>query len=234
MTRNLKNLAVAFTLIAAIYVAAAAPAAMAHSFRTSNGGEAHLTAEALGAYTIKATAEDDSEIKCNKYTIESTFKDGATEITVAPTFSECTYRFGETTGVAFIDTTGCHFRISAETTTGNPTGGEHASAEIKCTSAEAKHLDTKVTALKLLCRTVPPQQSAHAVRFVNDVTEGGVKDIIGESTIHDGVSTTPNTVACPTKSGKPEVHETGIVVGSVRVKGFKDAAKTQPTDIFVE
>jgi hypothetical protein len=236
MARTLKNLGIAFALMTAVLAVAGASAATAqqtHKFRTTAGQEAFLTAEALGPYTIKATPEDDSEITCNKYTTNSSIKDGAQEVTIVPSFGECSFRMGETKGTAFIDTTGCDFRGSAVTTEGNPTGGAHASAQIQC-PVGAAHLDTKVTALKLMCRTVPPQEISDGLRFVNSETEGGLKDIIVESTIHNGVSTTPDTAACPTESGEPEVHEAGTVVGSIRVRGFKDVAKTEPTSIWFE
>jgi len=191
-------------------------------------------AEALEKYSIRAQTSDESrEISCNQYSTNTAIEgEVLEEIRIQPIFSECKYRSGETEGVAYIEMTSCSIVVTGETLAGNPTGGEHARGRLDCGEA-GDHAHTKVTAFKIKCNTIPIQNTL-GLRFENHETEAGVRDIIVESTIHDGITTTENSIACPTQTGETEVHEDGVIEGRVEVTGFSDEAKTEPAGIWVE
>jgi outer membrane lipoprotein-sorting protein len=243
MTRNLKTLGIALMAVVVLgAVAASAASAAQDKFRTTAGAEAHLTYEAdpdaKTQYFQFSTADPDHFFSCNKITGKATVKDQATEITTTPTYEECTATSlktnptEETKVSAFVEFTTCDYNFLANTTTGNPTGGEHANVQIKCTTP-GDEIHTKVTALKLKCITIPEQEIKHAVRYNNTET-GGIKEITIEWTPHGIKVTTENSVACPTEGGVTKVHENGLYTGKVTLKGYKDAAHTERTSIFKE
>jgi uncharacterized lipoprotein YehR (DUF1307 family) len=237
MTRNLKTLGLA--LVAALALSAVATAgasAQTHTFRTSAGQTAHLTAQATGDQVLKKSTNDTKEFVCKKMNIvqgTGTVVDSATSITAQPNYTECTaYKGANTTEgvITFTEFTSCHYDFKNATTEGNPTGGKHANLAIKCTTpGDVIHL--KVTALKIPCVTIPEQEIKHAVTYTNITDPGtGKKAIEIDFTPHSIKSETPDTLACP----DPEVHTDGTYVGSVVVTGFKDVNHTEPTDVFFE
>jgi len=246
MTRNLKTLGLALIAVLALgaVVASTASAEKQNKFRTTTGAEAHLTAEAdpnaKTQYFQASTANPHKFFSCNKVSLSTTVKDEATEITTStPLSEECeavliprTEPKEETKVSMFVELTTCHYFFKTNTTTGNPTGGEHANAGIKCNTA-GDHIHSKVTALKLRCSTIPEQEIKHAVRY-NNVEAGGIKEITLEATPHSIKVTTENSIACPTPEGKTIVHEDGLYTGKMTVKGYKDVNHTEPTSIFVE
>jgi hypothetical protein len=244
MTRNLKTLGLALIAVLVLgAVAASVASAVQDTFRTSAGGEAEITGEAdpdaKTQYFQGSTADPDKFFSCNKVSVGGKFKDGATSITTTtPKYEECeatsidTVNHQTTKVSATIEFTSCDYNFLTNTTTGNPTGGEHASLEIKCTTAgDAIHI--KVTALKIKCVTIPAQIVTHAVRYNNTETKAGTKEITIEATAHSITTTTENSVACPVPEGTT-VHEDGLYTGKTTVKGFKNAAHTEPTNIFKE
>jgi hypothetical protein len=239
MTRNLKAIALALAAALALSaVAASGASAQNHVFNTTAGQTAHLTAAATGDQVFKKSTDDTKEFVCKKMNIVNgtgTVTDGATEVTAQPNYTECTaYQGANTTeGVsATSEFTSCHYNFKGSTTAGNPTEGNHANFQLKCTTpGDAFH--TKVTALKLNCVTIPEQEIKHAVTYKN-ITENGVGAIEVAWTPHSIKSITPDTAACPTESGNEEVHEDGTYKGNVDLTGFKNTGHTEPTGIFIE
>jgi hypothetical protein len=205
MARNLKILGLCAVIVGASAAWAPAALAVTHMFH-SESEVTYGTAKALETYSIRArTSDEDREITCNKYSTNTVIEGKTLEkITFTPILEECKYRIGETEGVAHIEMTSCSIVITGETFAGNPTEGEHAQGHLEC-GEPGDHAHTKVTALKLKCNTIPIQNT-QGLRFENHETEGGVKDVIVESTIHDGTTTTENSIACPTKTGETEVQ----------------------------
>jgi hypothetical protein len=241
MTLNLKALGLALVAVLALSAVAAsgASAQTKHIFRTSAEGTAHFTTKAENTQTFKGSTEDPKFFSCDNVSAKGTFKDGAKEITATNVeYSGNCVAVEEEEGevvkevLAIPEFTECDYLFTNETTGGNKTGGEHAGVHIKCPTGQAVHL--KVTALKLNCVTIDEQEVADAVRYNNQVTEGGRKDITIEATAHNITVTTPNTAACPTGTGEPVLHHDGLYTGNVSVTGYKDAAHTEPTNIFKE
>ena len=239
MTRNIKALGLVLVVVLGLsaVVTAGASAQTEDMFRTTAGQTAHLTAEPEGLPQIRWNTTDELRyVNCSKGSLGGTVQDGAKELTLTPSFSGClvmtTEQGGGTgEGAGFLEFNGCDYRFTGITTSGNPTEGSHANMDIVC--PEGKELEIKVTALKLKCATVPPQQITHAVRYDTEETAGKT-DIKITVTSHNLESITPNTAMCPTKSGKAETHTNGTYTGTFRVAGFKDAAHTEPTSISVE
>jgi hypothetical protein len=218
MIRSLKILGLGLAMMVASS-AMALPAASAHVFH-SESALTYGSAEALGEYTIKATPSDNQHATCNQYSTNSVIEGKELEsITIKPIFSECTYKLGEGGGVAFVEMKSCNLVVYGETD-----GSGHAQGEIEC-STPGDEVLTKVTALKLNCIAMPAQSSS-GLHYVNSEIEG-VKTVIVESTITDGITTTQG--GCGTG-----VHEEGLIQGSIRIKGFSDEARKNPTDVWFE
>jgi hypothetical protein len=240
MTRNLKTLSLAITAVLALSaVAASAASGVEDKFRTSAGQTAHLTAEAGGLPEIKWSTNDSTRyIKCSKTSLTGTMTDGANELTLTPTSSGCLVMTqeggGGTSGEVFgvIEFNECDYRFRNVTTSGNPTGGEHANFAIIC--PKGNEIKVTLTALKLKCVSTPEQEVTHGARYDVEETEGKISDVNITLTAHSIKNTTPNTVACPTGTGEPVVHTDGIYIGNFKVAGFKDAGHKEPTSISVE
>jgi hypothetical protein len=255
MTRNLKALGLALFAVFALS-AAAASVASAHQFK-SNAVEAHLTArqytegntknihgeELKGKQEFKATTPDPKTLRCNEVTAKATFVPPAEAITATNIeYKNCgafeTNAESKTVEVAktFVEFTSCHYEFKGGTeTTANPpvgTSGAHAKVKINCTTA-GDHIHIKATELKLPCITIPEQETGHGVRYFKDPKDE--TKIVIHATVHGIKSTTTNSIACPTKSGGTEVHETaangGTYTGEITVEAFKDAAHTIPATL---
>jgi hypothetical protein len=243
---RLKLKALGLALFAALALSAVAAAGAAaqdeHTFHTSAGQTAHLTASATNDQIFKGQTGDTKEFVCKKVDIVTgtgTLTDGSSEITAGPKYEECKAwpegtGEGKTSAAAFPEFTTCHYLFKGKTTEGNPTGGKHATVGIKCTTAGDK-IDLKVTALKLPCVEIPEQEIPDAVTYTNIEDPKTTKKAIEvHATPHAIKVRTPNTAACPTASGKEEIHTNGTYTGTVAVTGFKDTAHTESTDIYFD
>jgi hypothetical protein len=150
-------------------VTASAASAASHHFVAQKG--TLFDGEALGAQKIEKTTGEGKGFQCAKVSLTGeVIEEPQKEVTVVPKYEEC-QTFGETVTTAFIEP-GCHYVLKGVTTTGNPTLGEHANVKLQCT-APATHTETRVTALKLKCSSVPTQEIEHAVRYENQTTADG-------------------------------------------------------------
>ena len=210
MTRNLKALGLA--LIAAFAmsaVAASAASAVNHHF-TGTSGEA-LTTESIGEQVFESTTGEEKGYKCKKVVTEKgTVPAGTvTSVPTTPKYEECS-TFGPP-GVANVKQEGCEFVFTGNTTTGNPTGGEHANVDIVCPAG--KSIIIQATGLKLNCSTVYPQEIKHAVRYENETTAGNGKTHVRiKATAHGILSKTIGVCA-----EAPETHTNGSYTGEVTV-----------------
>jgi hypothetical protein len=132
----------------------------------------------------------------------------------------------------FIEQNGCDYQFTGKTTPGNPTGGEHATLHIKnhLSPASPCHIETKVSAFKLKCMSIPNQEIKHAVRYVNE-TVPSPDHITIKMTAHGFETTTTNSVACPTASGGTEVHTNGQFTGDVTVKAHNAKQVAVPISV---
>jgi hypothetical protein len=239
-------LTIAMSLVLSALMAETA-LATTHTIKSaSKSGTTYLTAEAAGGeagiQVVETTTGEHVAIVCNQMKFKSSFAGESTkEITGEPVFSECWWektksgatstKETEIASTATFVTSGCHFRFKAETTAGNPTGGEHATLDV-VNKENCEHLQTTVTALKLRCFEVATEQSVHGIRY--ETVAGSLETLKMKITAHGLKSTTINSVACPTKSGETEVHDNTSYLGDLTLKGYKDAAHTEQVNLTVE
>jgi hypothetical protein len=183
------------------------------------------TASAATVQEFRSTTDIAKGYKCNKVSASVTNNVPTTEdeITVTPSYEECTAFEGESTiANVFVETGECDYLFKSTTTEGNPTGGSHANVEIKnrVNPEEPCHIEVKATAFKFKCASIPNQVVEHAVRY-----EQGTEDIVIKATAHGIENKTTNSIACPTESGGTEVHNDGSYVGDVTLKAHDSNAE---------
>ena len=211
MTRNLKVLGLALCMAMAFGALAAQGAVAAEEFH-SEAETTHLTAEGTSNQIFEAKTGENKAVLCKKISIDQTAGTATIEgtssptVTVRPVYEECGIYEGASTSEtslvikANVNTTGCHYTFHAETTSGNPTGGEHANVDI----AACENIEVKV--LGVTCIDVPAQTVTDAVRYDN-VGAGNTRAIEVTATAHSITSkTTNNSLVCPTETGGTE-HE---------------------------
>jgi hypothetical protein len=233
MNRKLKALGLAlFAAFAMSAVAAASASATTHDFSSSSkSGTTHLTAEAEGTQEFRSTTGDESKrVSCNKVNVEGTITGTTVDtVTVRPIYTECKAITGGTEVSATVNTTGCHYLFTGETTDDAATPGEHATVHVvnkeKCT-----HIDIKVTVFQVKCISIPTEQTLHGVTYTNTKT-GEFEEITLKATVHGIKSTTTDSSTCPTKSGGTEEHTDGSYTGNVTVKGYEDKEHKKQVNI---
>jgi len=245
-TRNLKAMGAALCAAFALSATAAASASAAvDRVVTGNGGTVHLTAKADptgGTQDLTLVTGQDPHLLCNAVNVQGTTENGDTSVTVEPTYSECgIYESGEKLANATIDTEGCHYNFSGETTTGNLTeNGEHANVELLNGATEGKPtceaIKFTVSAFQVDCVDVQLQTIEHAVRYKNITDETSGKEALTvEFTAHEIESTTHNnSLICPTETGGDVTHTDGGLTGDLILTAYDDPAHTEPVDLTVE
>jgi hypothetical protein len=166
------------------------------------------------------------------------------EVTVEPKYENCsvweiknpTTGGGETVkelASATIDTNGCHFLLTGETTTTAATTGEYATVHLIGCSDATKGITLTVSALKSECIDIS-EQTLEGVQYAN-VLENGIKSIKLTARIHEISSdTTHKPVVCETPSKGTEKHEKGgTYTGEVTVTGTDPAKPGIQTNIFI-
>jgi len=211
MTRNLKALGLALVAVFAMSVVGASAAQAASHHFDGTVGDA-LEAHALTTQIFKPVTGEPKQFECTEIKVAGKVEEAtATSVTVEPLYSGCTaFTPPETTVSASVKPNGCHYRFTGVTTTGNPTGGEHATVDVIC--PEGKEIEIRVTGLNLKCSTVPAQEVKDAVRYEEDSSnpEGAV---IVKATAHGFESKTVESLAgCGT-----ETHTNGTYVGEATV-----------------
>lgn len=213
MSRNLKVLGLALLAVfsLAALTASAASAASFHSEKET----AVITAEGEKINgTTFGTKSSSVTTVCEKETFAGTAKNGATSITVHPTYFGCN---AEPFGAAPIDTKGCNYILYAETTSHLNTSGvseTDAPVEVECEGTNA----IKVTAPGCTI-TVPAQSKRHGVMYVNEGS-GSTRDITVKVTV-DGIKYTSSGFGC-FLGGIKASGEDGLLTGSATAKGFVD------------
>ena len=223
MNRMLKTiglaLGAAFVLSA---VAAASASAATHHFTGPAGSEVEVVANSTQLF--KATTPDSKFISCSKVTAGGLFPLATdTDVVVDPKYETCEAISGETKVSAFVDTSQCLYFFQAQTTSGNPTGGEHANMIITKTIGEGTcHINITLTALKLKCISIPNQTVTDAVTYeqIENIGGSGKKGIRVNLTPHSIESTTTHSAACPLPEQKTVVHpghtdDSGTYVGTI-------------------
>jgi hypothetical protein len=240
--RNLKTLGLALVATLALSALAASTASATETQHKFKGGQSPTTfgtveqhpAGEAGEQKFEATTNDEKILKCKKFKAKSQTSGEVESVTLTNVeYSECAaYKTSDGSKIAdtFIEFTECDYVLYGKTTeTPSGTAGHHATYEIKCPVGQEIH--TKATALKLKCITIP-EQKVHGVKYTN-VKTGTKEEITINTTAHGTVTTTENSVACPTPEGKTIVHTTGTHTGSLTVKGYTSGTHTTQTDVTV-
>lgn len=204
MTRNLKALGVALAVAFAFAATATAASATTHHIH-GTPGKLSVTGNTINQFT--STTGSGKGYTCETVGVEGELiEETSTSITVEPKYSNCFETENDVKGKVkvFVRPNGCHYTFTGLTTSGNPTGGEHATVDIVCPAG--KQIEIRATGLELICSDIPEQEVKDAVRY-NDLGTGTVEV---QATAHGIKSTT--TGAC----GEGE-HNNGGYTGNVTV-----------------
>jgi hypothetical protein len=179
-----------------------------------------LSTEALGPQVIESTVGEEKEITCQEVTTaEATMETASTEqVEFAPLYAGCTAidHKGEAEATAYIEQGSCEYLLRGDTV-GEPEEAL-ATAYLTCEEAEDK-VTIRVTALKIKCFSIP-EQTLHGVRYATaHEGEGSSREIDLSFQVTGLVTTTEDTVPCPTESGEVEVDEEGILTGEIALGG---------------
>jgi hypothetical protein len=123
-----------------------------------------------------------------------------------------------------VDTTKCHYTLNANTTTGNPTGGEHAKVVLSECTAGGIVISETVNGLTL---TVPNQTIADAVRYTN-TGEGATRSITLTATAHNITWECKPKAACLAAFGGSS-GTNATYTGATTIKGYEDKESSQTT-----
>ena len=219
MTRNLKALGIALVAMFAMSAVAAASASAAQHHFTSSSETTYLTAHSLGEQKFWATT---SEPEGNRVFCKSSGVNGMTtglevsEVTVEPSYGECSAFTGGSEVKAKVTVNGCNYvftGVTEEDVTGNQT------ATVHLTCPAEKQVEVEVTGLNLKCLDMPGGQTLRGVKYETD-EESEPHGLIVDAKVHGIESKT--TGACGEGT-----HNDGKYEGRVTVEGFKDEAHTQ-------
>jgi hypothetical protein len=160
MTRNLKALGLALLAVFALG-AIGAQAASAHEFK-AGVQKSVITGKNVGVHNFQVGAA--GTVSCAKAKFEGTVDAGTgktevDEITIKPTYEECTFG-GQVAAVFFND---CAYVFDSDTTAGNSTGGEHAQVKVECAAGNKIQVHTVNCTI-----TVGEQTIADAIRYEQD------------------------------------------------------------------
>jgi hypothetical protein len=238
MNGKLKALGLAFFAVFAFgAIAAQAQAAAFHSEKEKTIITATSEEGAAGEQIFEVIPESGLKVICKHADFAGTQVGTGSgsnwtseTITVHPRYygetgkpeSDCSF-LGDPAGV---NTTKCHYTLNANTTTGNPTGGEHAKVVLsECTEGGIVITDT-TTGIKV---TVPNQTVADAVRYTNtEGATGSARDVTIKATAHAIKWTCAPKAACLAGIGANS-GENATYSGAITSKGFEDLESTQTT-----
>jgi len=245
-TPNLRAMGIALCAALALGATAAASASAETFTNNAADGIAHLTAEADpeggGSQDFETTTGESKVVKCSEVQISGTAENGAEELTVEPTYGNCGIwetrepEVTEKVAGATIDTEGCHYLFTGETTFGNPTDGFlHAALHVLNASGLCDHIRINVTSFQVNCMDIPAQEIAATVRYHNILEINNKRALTLAFTAHGIKSTTTNNnIFCPTETGGTVVHENGSYTGNLIVRGYEDEAHEAQVDLKYE
>jgi hypothetical protein len=225
MTRNLKVLGLALVAMLAMSGMAASSASASfsstdeHTFLTASGNAQQFFVTPGGrgfrCESITTNTNTSTILEADK-TAEQT--------TVGPQYSNCTTE--NPSGLqAHFEPTGCHYLFTDET---NAQG--RAPVHIVC-EQETEEIHTKVTALKLVCLTIPGTNTANVGtgethnQNLTGVTYTNNGNHVDFSTNITGITTTTQG-GCQAE-GEPTIHHDGTYTGNVTVSGHDTAGNTE-------
>lgn len=230
MNRKIKALGLALFAVFALSAvsASAASAVVQHHITSDTATETtSLTAKSIGKQVFKATPGND-RVECEEVNVHGEFIGSeATEITVEPTFTKCkAFQNGEEL-TASVESTGCHFTFTGETTEDST---EEQTAVVHLPPCETQEgggagFMINVTFLELECIDVVPEQTLHGIKFTDD--EANPNALIIDAKVHGIHSKT--TGACVVEG--EETHTEGTFEGSSTVTGYETTEHTKENEV---
>jgi len=224
MSRNLKAVGLALLAICAMgALAAQGASATTHKFH-SDGIHTTFTGKAIEgnhtfavgtAGTVECTT---AEFKGTQTGVETPAGSGtwvSDTLTVIPKYTGCTFGGQPAT----VTVPHCAYVFYGETTSGNSTGGEHATVELECSEGGKIEIDTSVCTI-----TVGPQKIKDAVRYENDTESSIIVKATAHKVVTGKVKSTESQTGCllfPT-------GEIGTYKGTVTSECFRDEASKTP------
>jgi hypothetical protein len=228
MMRNLKVLGLGLVAMLAMSAMAASTASASfsstdeHTFLTASGADQ--------LFFVTPDTENDRGFECDSVSLNtntSTILEAdktAEQVTVGQQYSNCVTKNPD--GLqAHVEPTGCHYLFTDETN-----AQERAPVHIVC-EQETEEIHVKVTALKLVCSTIPGTNTANVgtgethnqnLTGVTYTNNGNHIDINANIT---GITST--TQGGCQEEGEPTIHHNGIYTGNVTVSGHDTAGNTE-------
>lgn len=230
---NLYLKALGLTLLAvlaigAMAVSTASAETLDHFTSSSAIGKTTLTGEAVGTeaenvFGVKVAPSFAIHCKNSGVKFHGTMaSNSVTEVTVHPTYSECSSNLGALT----INTTGCNYILSGTTDKFfNTTGveeGKDATMSIECEAGKAITLMTAGCTISIGSESggKAVNQNILGVKYTNELS-GGLKDVKVDVTTDKTHYTTNDAFSC-TIAGIPTTGTDGFLTGKVTVKGYED------------
>lgn len=227
MIRNLKALGFSFAALVAVSLAGASAA---HALtadvgaggQTTTGGQINVGEHPRHSFSLSTGRS----FVCNTVLFDGTISNGAEEIVVTPTYSDCS---SNATQPVTVTHNGCNYRIY---------GGEEAETNhfdnitIDLACPEGREFEAHVyssganhAAGTVLCTyTVPPFTENHNLTLENTTT--GVDDVGITSTIGIAVKrVTGSALVCG------PVEQTGTYTGASTARVYSDTAHTKQVDL---
>jgi hypothetical protein len=217
--RNLKILGLG--LVAMLAMSAMAASSASASFSST---DEHTFLTGSGKDNIFRVTPNQRGFECDKVELNtntSTFLEAdktAEQITVGPKYEECV-TVDPSGFSAFVEMTGCHYLFTDETKEGK------APVHVVC-EQETEEIHVKVTALKLVCSTIPGTNTANVgkgethnqnltgVTYTNNAINANHVDVTA-----DIAGITSTTQGGCQAEGEPIIHHGGTYKGSVTVSG---------------
>jgi hypothetical protein len=214
--RNFKALGLALVAVFAMSAVVASAAQATPGTLTAEGRTVTVTGEQVGEHVFTLTDHQTppgsgvfANTKCKKTHFDGigSVTDGATSITVTPTYIECT-AFGQP---ATIEHTSCKYVLKTETPT--PAGtGWHVNTAIVCNPGDEIHVQTGTCSV-----TVPAQEDLTTSEATNSGTSGTGMDLLMHTNIRNTTYTvTKDNIGCPL-SGTGTFHK-GDIDGTTTIR----------------
>jgi hypothetical protein len=235
MTRTLKALGLALLAVSAIGAVAASSASAAEDILTCTEQEScDITATGkLNATTFGAKSSPLTVI-CGHEEFQGTVKNKASSATVTPIYKEC-QAFGSS---ATVDTTGCHYIITGNTTSHENTEKKpetDAAVSLQCTTTTEPHVQHVIKVTGTGCTITigsvsggkPVNQNLHGVTY--DKEGSGSTDDVKVTVTVDSIHYTTSGALCAA-TGLPATGNDGTLTGTVTAKGYVDPSDHGPED----
>jgi hypothetical protein len=224
MIRNFRTLGIG--LVAMLAMGALAASAASASF-SSTDEHTFLTASGEGQEFYVTGGQRGFRCSVSLNTNTSTVLEAdktAEQVTVGPQLNNCTTE-NPSGLVAQVEPTGCHFLLTDETNAQN-----RAPVHLVC-EQETEEIHTKVTALKLVCLTIPGTNTANVgtgsthnqnLTGITYTNNGNHLDFNANIT---GITSTTQG-GCQAE-GEPVIHHDGTYTGTITVSGHDTAGNTE-------